>query len=238
MAPEYRQSNRNYKKTGKDYDVTDRPVKWHWSLTFTIIGGLVGGILAMWMMQFTVLSYYILLAGVLAVGALSFLIQWKFFYNPEFYKKHFRMHVSIFALYNVAGIGFTVAGLFLFLNYLGASSEEVIERHKIVGLDKNFIIDSNFLCVLLLENDAYKDDPAMRAVPYLDAMKRKKLPYLDLLFHKGLFGLNIFEGWRMSPDPEMKTDSISVKKTEPVPVDTSTVVTDTMNISTDSLTGN
>lgn len=236
MAPEYRQSNRNYKKTGKDYDATDRPVKWHWSLTFTIIGGLVGGILAMWMMQFTILSYYVLLAAVLTVGAISFMIQWKFFYNPEFYKKHFRMHVSIFALYNVAGIGFSVAGLFLFLNYMGAGSEEIIERHKIVGLDKNYIIDSNFACVLLLENDAYKNDPSMRAVPYSDAMKRKKKPYLDLLFYKGLFGLNIFEGWRMSADSEIEIDTVITKKPDPIPVDTSSVV-DTLKLPADSLTG-
>jgi len=235
MAPEYRQSNRNYKKTGKDYDATDRPVKWHWSLTFTIIGGLVGGVLAMWMMQFTILSYYLLLAGVLTVGAVSSLVQWKFFYNPEFYKKHFRMHVSIYALYNVAGIGFTVAGLFLFLNYIGASSEDVIERHRIVGLDHDYIIDSNFACVMLLENDAYKDEPEMRAVPYLDAMKRKKLPYLDLLFHKGLFGLNIYEGWRMSANPEIKTDTVDTKKAEPVPVDTSIITTDSIDFSADTL---
>jgi hypothetical protein len=177
------------------------PVKWHWSLTFTIVGGLVGAIVAAMIYQFTMMSYGIFALLVLVPGIIAFLIQWKIFYSPKFIQKHFRINILVYALYNLAGIGFTFAAIFLSLNWLGSTSEKIMERHRILGVDRNYIVDSNYAVVLLLENDAYENDPIMRAVAFHDGMRNKSFPFLDIIYSEGLLGFNIYHEHHVSPDP-------------------------------------
>jgi len=174
----------------------NQPVKWHWSLTFTIVGGLIGAIISGIIYQFTMMSYGMFAMLVLVPGILAFLIQWKIFYSPKFIQKHFRINIMVYALYNFAGIGFTFSALFFSLNWLGADSEKLNERYKIMGVDKNYM--SNNYVVLLLENDAYENDPYMRAVPYADGMKNKTYPYLDVFYSDGLFGVKIYHEHHVS----------------------------------------
>lgn len=178
----------------------NKPIQWHWSLTFTIAGGLIGAIVSSLIFQFTMMSYGMFALLVLVPGILAFLIQWKIFYSPKFIEKHFRINIMVYALYNLAGIGFTCAALFFTLNWLGGSSETNIERHKILGSDKNYI--SNSHVVLLLENDAYENDPYMRAVPYADGKKNKTFPYLDIIYSDGLFGVKIYHEHHVSTGKE------------------------------------
>lgn len=182
----------------------NKPIQWHWSLTFTIAGGLIGAIISAMIYRFTMMSYGMFALLVLVPGVLAFLIQWKYFYSPKFIQKHFRINIMVFALYNLAGIGFTFSALFLSLNWLGGSSEKSIERHKILGSDKNYVPGSHV--VLLLENDAYQDDPYMRAVPYADGKKNKTFPYLDIIYSDGLFGVKIYHEHHVSAGKE-KADS-------------------------------
>jgi hypothetical protein len=190
------------------YKRPDKKKEWHWSLTFTIAGLIIGTLFTIIIMRFTFLSVLYLIFGILVVGAIAFILQWKKFYSPEFIQKHFRLPIAIYALYNFAGIGMTASALFLSLNWIGASSQQDKERYLIKGLDHDYIIDSNYLVVLLLENDAYKDDPGMRSTPFNDAMARKEKPFFDILKRKGLFGIYLYDGWTMSPDPNAKPEPV------------------------------
>jgi hypothetical protein len=176
--------------------------EWHWSFTVAIAGGILGGITSLIIYSFTIMSYAQFAMIVLGPGLLAFLIQWKYFFGTKFIQKHFRMNMLVYALYNFAGIGFTVASLFLLLNWLGASTEEKVERHKILGIDRDYIVDSNYLTVILLEDDAYADNPNMRSVPYADAMRRKSFPYFDIKYTDGLLGFPIFQGQGVSSGKE------------------------------------
>lgn len=60
--------------------------------------------------------------------------------------------------------------------------------------------------VLLLENDAYKDDPKMRAVPYTQGIQYKAKPYLQIGYHDGLFGFRILKGFRMSKTKDLRPE--------------------------------
>jgi hypothetical protein len=182
----------------------NQPVKWHWSLTYTVAGGLAGAIISGLIYWFTMMSYGTFALLVLVPGVLAFLIQWKIFYSPKFIQKYFRINIMVYALYNLAGIGFTFSALFLSLNWLGASSDKVTERHRILGVDRNYIVDSNYAVVLLLENDAYENDPIMRAVPYRDGMRNKSFPFLDIIYSEGLLGFKIYHEHHVSPDPEAR----------------------------------
>ncbi|MFI5204580.1 MAG: hypothetical protein ACHQF2_08810 [Flavobacteriales bacterium] len=215
------------KKTKKGKD-------WHWSLTVLIAGGIGGSILTMMMMSFTMLSWLYVVLGMLGVGAIAFLIQWKHFYNPVFFEKYFRIHISIYLIYNFVGIGFTVVSLTLLINWLGAG-EILVERHRIVGIDNNYVRDSNALTVMLLENDAYQDDPYMRAAPYMQ-VRRKTFPFFDILYRDGLFGIKIYEGYKMSRDLNAKPEVELVEEvveSEEIPVDS--VLTDSSLVPADSL---
>lgn len=178
------------------------PVKWHWSLTFTIAGGLVGAILSGIIFQFTMMSYGMFAMLVLVPGLLAFIFQWKIFYSPKFIQKHFRINILVYGLYNFAGVGFTFSALFFLLNWLGASSEIESERHKILGTDRNWI--SNNYVVLLLENDAYENEPQFRAVPYADGKKNKTYPYLDIKYAPGLLGFKIYHGHNVAKEDGTK----------------------------------
>lgn len=175
----------------------NQPLKWHWSLTYTIAGGLTGAIVSAMIFRFTMMSYGMFALLVLVPGIIAFLIQWKIFYSPAFIQKHFRINIMVYALYNLAGIGFTCSALFFVLNWVGAGEQE-IERHKIMGVDRNYISDSHV--VLLLENDAYENDPYMRAVPYADGKRNKSFPYLDIVYSPGLLGFKIYHEHHVSPD--------------------------------------
>lgn len=180
----------------------NQPVKWHWSLTFTIAGGLIGAIISAMIFQFTMMSYGMFALIVLVPGLIGFLIQWKIFYSPKFIQKHFRLNILVYGLYNFAGIGFTCSALFFSLNWLGAGAEKLNESHKIMGIDKNWI--SNNYVVLLLENDAYQNEPLYRAVPYADGKRNKTYPYLDIVYSPGLFGFKIYHEHHVSKGPNEK----------------------------------
>ncbi|HLP12299.1 MAG TPA: hypothetical protein VK177_10245 [Flavobacteriales bacterium] len=200
--------------------------EWHWSLTFTIFGIVFGGILTIFVWTFTLISLMQLLLGVVALAILSFVIQWKLFYSQAFIQKHFRIPISIYGLYNL-GVGFALTGMLLTLNWVGASSTEQYERHRIVGFDRDYILDSNAEAVFLLENDAYQGSPTMRSMPYLQAIKKQSMPFLDIIYHKGLLGLDVFYGKRMSPDPNYKPEPVKEEaEEEVVPEETDTTLAD------------
>jgi hypothetical protein len=212
MAPNYAQSGRGYHRTDKEYDQAPRKVKWHWSFTVTIIGMLLGGGLSIWMWLFTEIPTGLFLLLPVAFGAVTLVLQWKKFYNAEFIKKHGKIHVSIFTLYNIGGLGFMLTALFLAVNWIGAGEEE-IDRYRIVDYDPNYIVDPGHLAVFALEGDAYADSPMKRAFEYADAVQFKKLPFVEYRFYKGLLGFRIYDGKRMAPDPDAPPEEEKKKGT-------------------------
>lgn len=180
--------------------------KWHWSLTVTIIGVIAGNMLMLGIMSFTLMSYLYLVLAVLGIGAIAFVIQWKHFHSPEFIQKNFRLPLGIYILYCIGGIAVPLCGILLLTNWLGASSAEDIEKHRVVGLDREYILDSNYDAVLLLEGDAYENDPNMRSFPYLKAIKWRNNPILGIVSYKGLLGIPVFKEIRLMGDPEQKPE--------------------------------
>jgi hypothetical protein len=211
MTPQYRQSNDAYKSRNKKYDDTKKKFGWHWSISIGLMVGLAGVVGALYIWQFTLISLgtLLLIAGI--AGALAFVLQWKVFYSPRFIEKHSRIHLGIYAVYNFIGIGFFVTALILALNLFGASDEIKVESHKIVGKDKRYLIDAGGYIVLLLENDAYADEPEMRAVPYTKGIQHKVKPYLQIGYREGLFGFRIFHGIRMSKTKGLEPEQVEVE---------------------------
>lgn len=233
--PDYAQSGRNYSSRNKNYDAADRKIKWHWSLNVLIAGGILGGILMLAIITFTKLSYAKLFLFVAIVGILGTLLQWKKFHSPQFIKKYFRVHIVIFLMYNFFGLGFGLAGTGLLVNWMGASGE-TIEKYRILGRDDRYVWDSNFLCPLLLENDAYADNPEYRMFEFLDAIKWEENPILNVVFSNGLFGLPVYKESRMMPDLAELMKQVSEaesKETEPLPPGT-TITADSLALA-DSL---
>lgn len=173
-------------------------IKWHWSLTLTIVGILGGGMLTIYAYLFTRISLLMLFGGIIFIGFISMLIQWKKFHSPEFIQRVYRFHISIYALYNIGGIGLLLSGILLNINWLFASSSEITERYRILGFDHDYVVDYSGWAVFLLENDAYADDPYKRAMYFTDAIKYKDLPYLEVVYHKGLLGLDVFDNIHLS----------------------------------------
>lgn len=178
----------------------DDDVKWHWSLTILITGGLVGGFLTIYIYQFTLIPILLLIGAIAGVGFIGMLLQWKKFYSMDFIKKYYRIPVPIFAIYNFIGIGLLVTGLFLLTNWLGASSKEEIKRYKIVGLDRDYVVDFGGGAVVLLENKALDDQPQLRFFKYTEATKFNEKPVLEVIYHPGLLGFLILDDSRMSAD--------------------------------------
>jgi hypothetical protein len=188
--------------------------KWHWSLTVTIIGVIAGNMLMLGMMSFTLMSYLYLVLAVLGIASLAFVIQWKYFHSPAFIQKNFRLPLGIYILYCVGGIAVPVCGILLLTNWMGASSVEDVEKHRVVGLDRQYILDSNYDAVLLLEGDAYLDEPGMRSFPYLQAIKWRNYPILGIVSNKGLLGIPVFKEIRLMPDPDQKPESETLSEPE------------------------
>lgn len=180
---------------------------WHWTYSVTIIGLVAGSILTVIMMLHTLLSLTYLFAGLVAIATLAFIVQWKMFYNSGYIEKHFRIPVFSYILYCFFGIAGPLTGILLTVNMLGASKEEDIEQHRVVGFDHAYVIDSNFLTVLKLEDNAYENDPWMRSIAYTDAIKWRTMPFYTIVFNKGLLGIRIFKTKRMMEDPEHPYDS-------------------------------
>jgi hypothetical protein len=188
---------------------------WHWSLTMTILGMIVGSILTACIMDFTMISYLFLLVAVLVIAVVSFVVQWRFFYNLDFIKRNFRLPIAIFALYNFGGVAIPTAGVLLTVNWIGASSTEDIEQIKIVGLDRSYVLDSQLGAPLLLENDAYKDQAWIRTFDYLKAIKWRKHPILEIVTHKGLFGIRVYYESRMGGNPLPEQNETTEQTIEP-----------------------
>ena len=177
--------------------------KWHWSLTFAIIGSIIGGIITGVVISFTMLSFIYALLAAVAIALIAFLVQWKKFYSQKFIEKHFRINKAAYAMYNFA-IGICVTGILLLANWLGAGGELIMEEHRIVGIDKNYIHDSCCESVLLLENNAYEREVNMRSMPWALARKWRNKPIYHIITKKGLLGIPVFYGKEMVADPSGK----------------------------------
>jgi hypothetical protein len=213
----YNSGKKDYQEGDKDYIEGNKKTKWHWSLNVTMAGGVAGGILMLWIITFTQLTYLKLFLFVAAVGILGTIIQWKYFYSQKFIQKYFRINILIFLMYNFFGLGFGLAGTGLLINWMGASSLETIDSHKIVGRDKNYIWDAATACPVLLENNAYADQPEYRAFRHSDAVTWKENNILEVVFHRGLLGLNVYEGSRMVQDKQVILDSLENQLKKIVP---------------------
>ncbi|HUP14219.1 MAG TPA: hypothetical protein VM187_18485, partial [Niastella sp.] len=153
------------------------------------------------------LSYMQLGLGILAIAAVAFIVQWKLFYNPKYIEKYFRIPVFPYILYCLFGIAGPLTGILLTVNFLGASSKDDLEKHRVLGFDHEYVIDSNFLTVLRLEGDAYQNDPWMRSIMYTDAIKWRNMPFYTIVYNKGLLGIPIFKDKIMLEDPEHPYDA-------------------------------
>lgn len=175
--------------------------KWHWSLTFAILGSILGGLVTAIVLSFTMLSFvYVLLAAV-CVALITALIQWRKFYSAKFIEKHFKINIVAYGIYNLA-IAFCITGTLLLVNWLGAGGEPVMEEHRIVGIDKNYVHDSCCESVLLLENGAYEREVGMRSMPWNFARKWRKTPIYQIVTKKGLLGIPVFYGKNMVAGPD------------------------------------
>lgn len=170
-------------------------------LKMTIIFAIIGSVIIAVSMYFTALSYFELSLLIFGCGAVTLIIQWRIFYSR---KPKQRPPVGIFLLYNFAGTGFLLAGIFLLFNWLGAERKEIIEQYRIVGIDMDYTYAPCCNAVLLLENNAYANEPSVRMMPYHIARKNKQLPVFRIIKRKGLLGIPILKAKEMAIEEKLQ----------------------------------
>lgn len=205
--------NPNYRTAA---DSGEPSSNWHWSLTVLIVGIVVGAIASLGLRKFVVLSltsYWLIVVG---IGLLGAAIQYSRFKKKKYLSNRGGVGLLFYFLYNIFGIGFLGMTFVLLGSIFVPISDVNTTEIKIIGEDPEYLVSGRGVTPVLLENDAFANDPVYRGLPYMARSWWKGANYSIMGFdtYTGLFGFEVKAGRYLRVDKDNFPEHLLERKEE------------------------